>query len=82
MKTILFLHEESGSPNGRLQNVPGSRTTQRPSEAEDGSKADRELLDWLDSNFVKIELGNGMEPILAVEDLRTAIVARKKSRPF
>ena len=51
-------------------------------EAEDGSKADKKLLDWLDSNFVKIELGNGMEPILAVEDLRTAIVARKKRRPF
>jgi len=41
MKTILLLHNESGSPNSRLQNAPGSKVTQRPSEATSGCNCDR-----------------------------------------
>ena len=41
MKTILLLHNESGSPNSRLQNVPDSKVTQRPSEAMPGCNCDR-----------------------------------------
>jgi hypothetical protein len=41
MKTILLLHEESGSLNARLQKVPGSKVTQRPSEGMPGCNCDR-----------------------------------------
>ena len=41
MKTILLLHDESGSPEPRLQNVAGSKVTQRPSEAMPGCNCDR-----------------------------------------
>ena len=41
MKTILLLHDESGSPKPRLQNVAGSKVTQRPSEGTPGCSCDR-----------------------------------------
>ena len=46
MKPILFLHDESGSPKPRLQNVAGrnvagSKVTQRPSEGTPGCSCDR-----------------------------------------
>jgi hypothetical protein len=41
MKTILLLHDESGSPKPRLQNVAGSKVTQRPSEEMPGCNCDR-----------------------------------------
>ena len=41
MKTILLLHDESGSPKPRLQNVAGSKLTQRPSEGMPGCNCDR-----------------------------------------
>jgi hypothetical protein len=41
MKTVLLLHNESGSPNPRLQNVAGSKVTQRPSEGTPGCSCDR-----------------------------------------
>ena len=41
MKTILLLHGESGSPKPRLQNVAGSKVTQRPSEGTPGCSCDR-----------------------------------------
>ena len=41
MKTILLLHDESGSPKPRLQNVAGSKVTQRPSEGTPGCNCDR-----------------------------------------
>ena len=41
MKTILLLPDESGSPKPRLQNVAGSRVTQRPSEGTPDCSCDR-----------------------------------------
>jgi hypothetical protein len=41
MKTILLLHDESGSPNPKLQNAAGSKVTQRPSEGTPGCNCDR-----------------------------------------
>ena len=41
MKTILLLHDESGSPKLRLQNIAGSKLTQRASEGTPGSNCDR-----------------------------------------
>src|SRR5690242_13627177 len=41
MKTILLLHDESGSPKPRLQNVAGSKVIQRPSEGTPSSSCDR-----------------------------------------
>ena len=41
MKTILLLHDESGSPKPRLQNVAGSKVTQRPREGTPGCSCDR-----------------------------------------
>jgi hypothetical protein len=41
MKTILLLHDESRSPKPRLQNVAGSKLTQRPSEGTPGCNCDR-----------------------------------------
>ena len=41
MKTILLLHDESGSPKPRFQNVAGSKVTQRPSEGTPGCNCDR-----------------------------------------
>ena len=41
MKTILLLHDESGSPKPRLQNVAGSKVTQRPSEGTPAPTCDR-----------------------------------------
>jgi hypothetical protein len=41
MKIILLLHDESGSPKPRLQNVGGSKVTQRPSEGTPGCNCDR-----------------------------------------
>ena len=41
MKTILLLHDESGSPKLRLQNIAGSKLTQRPSEGTPGCNCDR-----------------------------------------
>ena len=41
MKTILLLHDESGSRKPRLQNVAGSKVTQRPSEGTPGCNCDR-----------------------------------------
>jgi hypothetical protein len=41
MKTMPLLHDESRSPKPRLQNVAGSRVTQRPSEAMSGCNCDR-----------------------------------------
>jgi hypothetical protein len=41
MKTILLLHDESGSPKPRFQNVAGSKVTQRPSEGTPGCNFDR-----------------------------------------
>jgi len=53
MKTILFLHDESGSPKPRLQNVAGSKLTQRPSEGTPGCNCDRwghPSPDWVEHN--------------------------------
>jgi hypothetical protein len=41
MKTTLLLHDESGSPKPRSQNVAGSKVTQRPSEGTPGCNCDR-----------------------------------------
>ena len=41
MKTILLLHDESGSPKPRFQNVAGSKKTQRASEGTPGCNCDR-----------------------------------------
>jgi hypothetical protein len=41
MKTILLLHDESGSPKPRLQNVADGKPTQRPSEGTPGCNCDR-----------------------------------------
>jgi hypothetical protein len=41
MKTILLLHDESGSPKPRFQNVAGSKVTQRASEGTPGCNCDR-----------------------------------------
>ena len=41
MKTIPLLHDESGSRKSRLQNVAGSKATQRPSEGTPGCSCDR-----------------------------------------
>ena len=41
MKTILLLHDESGSPKPRLQNVAGSKVIERPSEGTPGCSCDR-----------------------------------------
>jgi hypothetical protein len=41
MKTILLLHDKSGSPKQRLQNVTGNKVTQRPSEGAPGCNCDR-----------------------------------------
>ena len=41
MKTILLLHDESGSPKPRLENVGGSKLRQRPSEGTPGCNCDR-----------------------------------------
>jgi hypothetical protein len=40
MKTIFLLHDESGSPEPRLQTVADSRVTQRPSEGTPASNCD------------------------------------------
>ena len=41
MKTILLLHDESGSPKRRFQNVAGCKVTQRASEGTPGCNCDR-----------------------------------------
>jgi len=41
MKTILLLHDESGSHKPRFQNVAGSKVTQRASEGTPGCNCDR-----------------------------------------
>jgi hypothetical protein len=41
MKTILLLHDESGSPKPRFQNVACSKATQRASEGTPGCNCDR-----------------------------------------
>ena len=41
MKTILLLHDESGSRKSRSQNVAGSKVTQRPGEGTPGCSCDR-----------------------------------------
>jgi hypothetical protein len=41
MKTILLLHDESGSPKPRFQNVACSKVTQRASEGTPGCNCDR-----------------------------------------
>ena len=41
MKTILLLHDESGSPKPRFQNVAGSKVTQHASEGTPGCSCDR-----------------------------------------
>jgi hypothetical protein len=41
MKTIPLLHDESGSRKPRLQNVAGSKATQRPSEGTPRCSCDR-----------------------------------------
>ena len=41
MKTILLLHDESGSPKPRFQNVAGSKVTQHASEGTPGCNCDR-----------------------------------------
>ena len=41
MKTILLLHDKSRLPNPRLQNVAGSKVTQRPSEGTPACSCDR-----------------------------------------
>jgi hypothetical protein len=41
MKTILLLHDESGSPKPRFQNVAYSKVTQRASEGTPGCNCDR-----------------------------------------
>lgn len=41
MKAVLLLHDESGSPKPRLQNVAGSKVTQCPSEGTPGCNCDR-----------------------------------------
>jgi hypothetical protein len=60
MKTILLLHEESRSPKPRLQNVAGSKVTQRPSEGTPGCSCDRwghPSLDCVEHNVqVQLEL--------------------------
>jgi hypothetical protein len=40
MKTILLLHDESGPPKPRLQNVAGSKMTQRRSGGMPGCNCD------------------------------------------
>ena len=41
MRTILLLYDESESPKPRLQNVAGSKRTQRPNEGTPGCNCDR-----------------------------------------
>jgi hypothetical protein len=41
MKTILLLHDESGSPKPRFQNVACSKAIQRASEGTPGCNCDR-----------------------------------------
>jgi hypothetical protein len=41
MKTILLLHDESGSPKPRFQNVAGSKVTQHASEGTLSCNCDR-----------------------------------------
>ena len=41
MKTNLFLHQERGPRNPKLQNVPANTVTQRPSEGTPGCNCDR-----------------------------------------
>jgi hypothetical protein len=41
MRTILLLHDESGSPKPRFQNVADSKVTQRASEGTPGCNCDR-----------------------------------------
>ena len=41
MKPILLLHDESGLPKPRLQNVAGSKVTQRSSDGTRGCSCDR-----------------------------------------
>ena len=41
MKTILLSHDGSGSPKLKLQNVAGSKVTQRPSEGMPRRDCDR-----------------------------------------
>ena len=41
MKPIPLLHDESGSPKPRLQNVAASKVTQRPSGGTPGCNCDR-----------------------------------------
>jgi len=41
MRTILLLHDESGSTKPRLQNVAGSKVTQRLSYGTPGCNCDR-----------------------------------------
>ena len=41
MKKILLLHDKSESPKPRLQNVAGSKVTERPSEGTPGCNCDR-----------------------------------------
>ena len=41
MKPNPLLHDESGSPKPILQNVAGSKVTQRPSEGTSGCSCDR-----------------------------------------
>jgi len=41
MKTTRLLYDGSGEPRPRLQNVAGSKVTQRPSEGTSGCNCDR-----------------------------------------
>jgi hypothetical protein len=41
MNPILLLHDESGPPKPRLQNVAGTKYTQRPSAGTPGCNCDR-----------------------------------------
>jgi hypothetical protein len=41
MKTILLVHDESGSRKSRLQNAAGTKVTQRPNEGTPGCSCDR-----------------------------------------
>ena len=66
MKTVLCLHEERGSPNARLQNVPGSKMTQRPSAGTPGCNCDR----WGHPSPDGVEQMSKRNPVIDFSTLR------------
>ena len=70
MKTILLLHDESGSPKPRFQNVAGSRVTQRATEGTSGCNCDR----WGHPYPDRVEHNVQAQPNLSTPRLRFGFV--------